>query len=59
MSGRRCHHNRRCPKAKGSFEQLLCVEFDVIFEVAADIDEGSITVSAIDIDDNDDDSVFR
>jgi hypothetical protein len=59
MSGRRGHRDRDCPKAEATFEQLLCVEFDVLFEVDAQIEDGSITVEAIDIDNDGDFDNFR
>ena len=40
--GRRPGHSK---KAECSFTQLLCVEFDVIFDVDLEIDQDSIEVS--------------
>ena len=59
MSRRR--DDRRCRNTKASFDALLCVEFDVVFDVDAAIDEGSITVEAVEIenDENGDFGDFR
>ncbi|MFW6022910.1 MAG: hypothetical protein ACOCQW_05320 [Halanaerobiaceae bacterium] len=40
------HRHKDCDnKVKCSFRELLCVEFDCIFEVNVDIDQNSIQVS--------------
>ncbi len=45
------HHKK--PKGKSCCRQLLFVEFEVLFEVDAVIDEDSIEIIPIDIDDVD------
>lgn len=46
---RRPDKKRRCPKP-GSCENLLLVQFDVIYDVDVEIDEDSIEVEVLDID---------
>lgn len=40
-------HGPHHKKAKCGFEQLLCVEFDVVFEVQGSIEENSISVRCV------------
>lgn len=44
MNNTKCHP-RPDKKAKCSFKQLLCVEFDAIFDVNVEIDDNSVRVS--------------
>lgn len=43
---------RRNKKLKATFEQLLALEFDIIFDVDIELDEDSVNIRLVEFDDD-------
>ncbi len=54
MPRRRRRDNKRCRPTKGSCENILLVQFDVMYDIDVEIDEDSVEIEVLDVDDIDD-----